>query len=65
LLEVIVSDDITPSSNSINLMRMKDDVKVLMTIATAASISKPMMIIGANTSPTTVRKIETIAPLIG
>jgi hypothetical protein len=60
----MVSDDITSSSNSTSLMRMKDDVKVLMSIAAAASISKPIIMIGDNTNPTMVRKIETIAPLI-
>lgn len=64
LVDVIVNDDTTSNISITSLIKMNDDVKVLITMASTTRIIRPRIIKGDTARLATVSKNETIVLLI-
>jgi hypothetical protein len=64
LVEVIVRDDTTSSINITSLIKINEDVKVLIPTANAAKIIRPRIMNGDRAKPATVSKSVTSLLLI-
>jgi hypothetical protein len=64
LVDVIVREDTTSNINMTSLIKINDDVKVLITMASTTKIIRPRIIKGDRAKPATVSKKEAILLLI-